>query len=273
VPVQTPLIVVVVVALLYLRGARGSVGGRERAERGWRTALFLAGLATIAVALLPPIDSYSDSLFSVHMLQHVLLLEIAPPLLVLGRPWTHIWRLFPLSRRRTLAHELARSGWAAPLRWLGRPSVAFLLMNGSFLLWHLPALYDAALANQGLHVLEHVVFLSTAVLFWMHLLGDGPFKTRLTPPWRAAYAIGAMVVGWALAVVIATAPSPLYAHYADLPTRPWGLSALADQQLAAGVMWVPASVPWTVLALVCLYGWLDPNARRRSWVRGLVGEH
>ncbi len=123
-PVQTPLVAVVVVALLYLRGGRGAVGGRERAERGWRTALFLSGLATIAVALLPPIDTYSDSLFSVHMLQHVLLLEVAPPLLVLGRPWTRIWRLFPLAHRRRLAHGLARSGRAAPLRWLGRPAVA-----------------------------------------------------------------------------------------------------------------------------------------------------
>ena len=80
-----------------------------------------------------------------------------------------------------------------------------------------------------------------------------------------------MVVGWGLAVVIATAPSPLYAHYAELTHRPWGLSALADQQLAAGVMWVPASVPWTVIALVCAYGWLDPGARRRAGCAGSPG--
>ena len=77
----------------------------------------------------------------------------------------------------------------------------------------------------------------------------------------------------ALAVVIATAPAPLYTHYAVLASRPWGLSALADQQLAAGVMWVPGSVPWTVIALVCAYSWLDPRARRRGWVRQLAGEH
>jgi cytochrome c oxidase assembly factor CtaG len=82
-----------------------------------------------------------------------------------------------------------------------------------------------------------------------------------------------MVVGWGLAVVIATAPSPLYSHYAQLAHRPWGLSALADQQLAAGIMWVPGSVPWTVIALVCAYGWLDPGARRHGWVRRLAGEH
>jgi cytochrome c oxidase assembly factor CtaG len=275
---QPPVLGVVIAAMLYLQGGRGGpVGGRERAERRWRTMLFLAGLGTILLAVLPPIDTLSDSLFSVHMVQHMLLLEVAPPLIVLGRPWNRLWRTLPLSKRRAIAHGLARGAWAAPLRsagrWLGRPVVAFVLMNGTFVLWHVPTLYDAALAHVALHDLEHATFFFTALLFWMHLLGDGPFKARLTPLGRAGYAVGAMVVGWGLAVVIAAAPSPLYAHYADLVIRPWGLSALADQQLAAGVMWVPGSIPWTVIAIVCAYSWLDPRARRRGWVRQLAGEH
>ena len=212
-----------------------------------------------------------------HMVQHMLLLEVAPPLIVLGRPWNRLWRPIPLSSRRALAHSVARDRWAIPVRALSRllgiPTVAFVLMNGNFVLWHLPALYNAALVNQTLHDLEHATFFFTALLLWMHLLGDGPFKARLTLPRRAAFAVGAMVVGWGLAVVIAMAPSPLYAHYADLASRPWGLSALADQQLAAGVMWVPASIPWTVMVLVCAYSWLDPRARRRRWVRQLAGDH
>ena len=271
-PVQLPLIVVTVAAYLYVLGGRGSVGARDRAERRWRTPLFMAGLATIVAALSPPMDRLSDSLFSMHMLQHVLLLEVAAPLIVLGRPWSRVWRTFPLSIRRTVAGGVARGAWAAPVQWLAVPAVAFVLMNGVFVLWHIPAFYNAALTSSAIHDLEHVTFFATSLLFWAHLLGDGPFKARVPLPWRAVYAIGAMVVGWGLAVVIATAPAPLYAHYADLTTRPWGLSALADQQLAAGVMWVPASIPWTVFALVCAYGWLDPRARRRGWVRGLAGE-
>lgn len=275
---EPPVVCVVVGALLYALGGRGGpVGGRERAERHWRTPLFAGGLATVVFAVSPPVDRLADSLFSMHMVQHVLLIEVAAPLIVLSRPWNRLWRPFPLSYRRAAAGGIARGAWAAPFRLIGRwlvmPAVAFVLMNGVFLLWHVPALYDAALSSPAVHDLEHLTFFLTAVLFWAHVLGDGPFHARLALPGRAVYAIGAMLVGWVLAVVIAMAPSPLYAHYADLARRPLGLSALADQQLAAGVMWVPASVPWIVVALACVYGWLGPESRRRGWMRQLVGEH
>jgi putative membrane protein len=275
---QPPILGVAVAALLYWLGGRGgAVGGRERSERRWRTPLFAAGLATVVVATSGPIDRLADSLFWAHMVQHVLLLEVAAPLVVLARPWSRLWRPFPLGFRRAVAGGIVRSGWAAPVRLLGKalalPAVAFVLLNGGLLLWHVPALYDAALASPALHDLEHAVFFSTAVLLWSHLLGDGPFRARLTLPWRAVYAVGTLVVGWALAVVLADAATPIYAHYADLGTRPGGISALTDQQLAAGVMWVPASVPWTVVVLVCTYGWLNPASRRARWVRRLAGEH
>lgn len=275
---EPPVLAVVVAAALYWLGGRGGpAGGRERAERRWRTPLFAAGLCVVVLAVSPPVDRLSDSLFSAHMAQHLLLLEIAAPLIVLGRPWHRLWRPFPLSVRRTVAGAVVRGAWAAPLRrvggWLVLPAVAFLLMNATFVLWHLPALYDGALDHPVLHDVEHATFFVTALVLWAHLLGDGPFRTPLALPHRAAYAVGAMLVGWGVAVVIAMAPSPLYAHYADLSSRPFGLSALADQQLAAGIMWVPASVPWMVIALVCVYGWLDPRARRRGWMRQLAGEH
>ncbi len=275
---EPPVVCVVVGALLYALGGRGGpVGGRERAERRWRTPLFAGGLATVVLAVSPPVDRLADSLFSMHMVQHVLLIEVAAPLIVLSRPWNRLWRPFPLSYRRAAAGGIARGAWAAPVRLIGRwlvmPAVAFVLMNGVFLLWHVPALYDAALSSPAVHDLEHLTFFLTALLFWAHVLGDGPFRARLALPGRAVYAIGAMLVGWVLAVVIAMAPSPLYAHYADLARRPLGLSALADQQLAAGIMWVPASVPWIVVALACVYGWLGPEGRRRGWMRQLAGEH
>ncbi len=272
-----PVMMVAAAFVLYCLGGRGgSAGRREHVERRWRTALFAVGLLTVVAAVSPPMDRLADSFFSMHMVQHVLLIEVAAPLIVLGRPWNRMWRAVPLSTRRAVAGSVARGAATAPARraagWLAAPAVAFVLMNGVFVLWHVPVLYDAALAQPALHDLEHLAFFLTALLFWAQLIGDGPFRPRLTLAWRATYAVGAMVVGWGLAVVIATAPSPLYAHYADLVQRPWGLSALADQQLAAGIMWVPGSVPWAVLALACAYGWLDPGARGRGGVLLLGGE-
>ena len=276
-PLGLPIVGVTLAATLYAYGGQGGqVGRRERRERGWRTVLFAAGLGAIVVATSGPMDRLADDLFAMHMVQHILLIEVAAPLIVLSRPWHRLWRPFSLSTRRAVAGGIARGAWAAPVRWAGRrmrvPIVAFALMNGVFILWHVPALYDAALANPALHDLEHATFFFTALLLWAHLLGSGPFRTPLTLPWRAAYAVGAMIVGWALAVVIAAAPTPLYTYYANLPTNPWGLSPLADQQLAAGIMWVPASVPWLVVALVYVYASLDPRTRQRGWVRQLVDE-
>jgi putative membrane protein len=276
-PFEPPILCVAAAGYLYALGGRGAVGRRERTERRWRTPLFVAGLATVVLAVSPPMDRLSDSLFFMHMVQHVLLIEVAAPLLVLSRPWNRLWRPFPLAVRRTVAGGVARGAWAAPLRsagrWLVVPLVSFVVMNGVFVLWHVPTLYDAALSHPVVHDLEHLTFFLTALLLWAHLLGNGPFRSRLTLPWRACYAVAAMLVGWALAVAIATAPSPLYTHYANLTSRPFGLSALADQQLAAGVMWVPASVPWIALAMVCVYGWLDTSGRGSTLVRDLVGEH
>ena len=105
---------------------------------------------------------------------------------MLSRPWNRLWRPFPLSYRRAAAGGIARGAWAAPVRvigrWLVMPAVAFVLMNGVFLLWHVPALYDAALSSPAVHDLEHLTFFLTALLFWAHVLGDGPFRARLALP-------------------------------------------------------------------------------------------
>ncbi len=274
---QPPIVFAVLAALLYLLGGRRVVGARERAERGRRGTLFFGGLALLVAVLAPPFDSLADSLFAAHMVQHIVLLEVVPPLLILAHPWNRLWRPFPLGLRRAVARGIAFAPGASPLRAAGRvlsiPIAAFVLMNGALVAWHVPTLFDAALASQSIHDLEHATFFFGALLLWAHLLGGGPFRARLTPLRRAAFAIGSMIVGWALAVVLATAPSPLSSNYAALASRPLGLSALEDQHLAAGIMWVPGSVPWAVIALVCAYGWLDPSARPARWMRGLAGEH
>ncbi len=257
---RAPLIVAIVAAMLYAIGGRSTVRRRRVGIDRWRPACFVGGLLTLVVVTSEPFDQAAGVLFWAHMTQHVALMEIAAPLVVLGRPWTRVGRPFPLALRRTVARTLARSRWTLALRVVARtaatPSLAFVLMNAGLVAWHVPAAYDAALASPVIHGVEHLVFFATAAVFWAHLLGRGPFRRRLVATTVVVYAAGAMVVGWMLALVLAEAARPLYAHYDRLVARPGGISALADQQLAAGVMWVPASVPWTMALLAAVYAWL-----------------
>jgi putative membrane protein len=258
--IQTPLVYVVLAGLLYWLGGLGW-RRRRTPQDPLHTAAFVAGLATIVLALDSPIDAYADELFWVHMLQHVLLLTVAPPLILLGRPWPRMWRALPLAPRSTVARTLVRARWTAPLRAVARPLPAWLLFNGTVLAWHIPAAYNATLTSAPIHQLEHALFFFTGLLFWARVIDPGPLRPKLVWPARLAYVIGAMVVGWVLAITLVLVPHPLYEHYAALAQRPGGISALTDQQLAGGVMWVLGSISYTVTLLVGFYRWLDAEAK------------
>jgi len=264
---EPPLFVALVCAVLYWRGGRLQVSARRTGlERRGRAWLFYTGLASVVIALDSPLDSLSDRLFAAHMTQHVLLLSVAPPLIVLSAPWSRLWQPLPLGFRRAAARAVVLDpSWAwvrATGRALGRPLVAWLLFNGCLLLWHIPALYDATLRSTAVHDLEHALFFFTGLLFWTRIVDSAPFRGGLGWFERAVYVTGAIVVGWVLAIVLALASSPFYPAYASLAHRPGGLSALGDQQIAAGVMWVPGSIAFTIAFIVFLYRWLDPEPAR-----------
>jgi putative membrane protein len=202
----------------------------------WRRVALALGLVSLLAALAAPL---THKLFAAHMAQHVLLLAVASPLVVLSAPWTRLWQSLP----RALTH----------------PLVAWTLFNVTMIVWHIPALYDLTLRSGALHVLEHCLFFSTGLLFW----GVAFDSARLATWWRIAYLTTGMLVGWLIALVLAFATSPLYSAYAALPHRPWGLSELADQQIAAGVMWVPGSLAYTVAIIVFVYRWLEPESSAR----------
>jgi putative membrane protein len=262
-PIEWPLAAIAATALLYLLGGRMSATASDTAKR-WRGVAFYAGLATLALAVGSPIDAYAGELFWVHMVQHVLLMMVAPPLLLVGRPWPRLVRPLPLEVRRPLARGLLAGPALAPVRGafrrLAGPLPSFALFNGTLLVWHLPVLYDLTLTNGLVHDLEHALFFGTALLFWVHLVPGASSRPQLRDGARAVYGTAALLVSWILAIILALAPEPVYGAYAALAQRPGGLSALGDQQLAAGVMWVPGSVPYCIVLVVAALRWLDPAA-------------
>ncbi len=273
-------------ALLYQRGSRRpslravpSARRRRRPERIWQPLAFYVALATILFAL-SSLDRLSEQLFSVHMVQHMLLMLVAAPLLVLAAPWTALWRPFPLRFRRTVAGTVVRSPTFAPLRglahWIALPIPAWLLFNGDLAAWHVPGAYDLTLRNPTVHYLEHLSFIGLGILFWSRVIDSPPFRTRLNYFGRSVFAATGVAATWVLAVVLAIAPSPLYSVYASLAHRPGGFSALTDQQLGAGAMWGPGSIPYGILVFWALYRWLGaddaPPRRRRGSARVPAGQ-
>jgi cytochrome c oxidase assembly factor CtaG len=261
---------VVVSALLYAVGLRRRLAtGRRRRELFLRSALFAATLVLVDVVLSPAFDHYADESLTVHMLQHVVLMTIVPPLVVLAAPWLTIWRAIPLDARRSLARgvlalpAVVRRG----LRGLVSPLPAFLLINVDLGIWHVPWLYDLTLRNAAVHGVEHSSFLVLGTLFWIPILDSPPLHARLRQLQRAVYATAGAATGWVLALVLAFASAPLYPAYAALHHRLGGLSPIADQQLAAGVMLGIGSIPFTIAVFVFIYRWLDeerPPVRTRT---------
>jgi putative membrane protein len=273
-----PLVLVIAVGIVHELGDRRTTAPvRSGAARRRQSACFFGGLAVIAIALASPLDALSQQLFWAHMIQHVLLLVVAPPLIVLARPWIRLWRGLGLAPRRAIARGLAlsdRTSWLRTTsRLLGTPAVSFIAFSVVLLVWHVPALFDATLRSEPLHILEHTLFFTTALMFWKQVIDSPPLHARLGSVQRVAYLVGAMVVSWVLAIAIAIAPHPLYGFYAHEATRPGGISALTDQQIAAGIMWVPGSITFVIVIFVYVHRWLAAAPARSSAAVRLARDH
>jgi putative membrane protein len=271
------LIYVTAAAILYWAGGvrRGGVGGGPR-RRGTapgsheahtkrlRELSFMLGLVSIVIALCSPIDYWSERAFWIHMGQHIILLTIAPPLILLGRPWPRMWRAIPLRERTSIGRVMARGKWTEPLRWISRPLPAFVIFNADMLLWHLPVMFNLTLEHQWIHNCEHTLFFFTGLLFWAHVVDPGPLKANLSWLWKEAYVVGAMVVGWFLAITLVLIPHPIYEYYVTVMGRPGGITALEDQQMAGGMMWVAGSISYTIAALYIFSRWAAPEQPKTS---------
>jgi putative membrane protein len=239
---------------------RGQPGGPRREVDAWRARCFTGALLALGVALISPLDALSTALASAHMVQHMLLVLVAAPLLALSAPWSTLLRGSPLGVRRAVGRWRRRLGLRrASLRALRHPATAWLLHVGTLWFWHAAVPYDAALDNQLLHVLEHASFLGTALLFWRVVIGTR--SSERVPNGLGALLIFAMgMQSVLLSVLLTFARAPWYSGYATT-TTPWGLAPLADQQLAGVIMWIPAGLVYLVAALTLMVAWIHATER------------
>jgi putative membrane protein len=251
-------------AALYARGLARllpkSVQGRAQLRR--RALYFCIGWVALLVALVSPLDALGSSLFSAHMLQHELMMIVAAPLLVLGRPfgpWT--WAL-PAPWRRSTAtvthHWLVKAVWGA----LTYPLLAWLLHAIVLWLWHAPLLFEAALHSNSIHTWQHVSFLGSALLFWWAVLGDG--SARPGRGHAMLYIFTTMAHTGALGALLTWSDLVWYPSYIGTGEA-FGLAALEDQQLGGLIMWVPGGLAYLIAGLALAASWLARgNAGLRS---------
>ncbi|RMF00033.1 MAG: cytochrome c oxidase assembly protein [Chloroflexi bacterium] len=232
--------------------------GKRQPAAVWRLAAYLSGIAVLAIALMSPIDILGSQLFYMHMIQHLLLVMVVPPLLLIANPFPFVmWGLPTAGRAKIAGFFTAKSGFRQSLRRLTPPGAAWLLFFAVFLGWHDPNAYNAALLNETLHDLEHLTFFATAMLFWWHVTGAGPrIHGRFPRPARIAYLLAAVPVNMLTGVAIAFATEPIYTYYASVP-RWWGVSVMEDQMLGGILMWIPGSMMFLVAAIVLIAGWVQ----------------
>jgi cytochrome c oxidase assembly factor CtaG len=246
---------------LYLLGLtrlwrRAGIG---RGVHAWQAGCFLGAIAALIASLLSPIATVSEQLLWVHMIQHMLLMLIAAPLFVAASPGlVMVWAL-PRRVRLRAARVFVRlrAGWGlgrGSRRLLWHPVVLWLAFALVLWVWHLPALYQAALHHPRIHDLQHLAFFGSACLYW-RVMFDPIGRSRLGPASAVIYVFTTSLHGMLLGVLVALAPRlwyPVYEH----TTAAWGLAAIEDQQLAGFIMWMPVCGLYALIAVVVLAVWL-----------------
>lgn len=256
------VIPLLLIACIYLRGWRELHRRLPGRFALWRLIAFQAGLLTIFLAVASPLHEFSELLLQFHMIQHLLLMMVVPPLLLLGAPILPLLRGLP---RSVLERGLGLLFASRPLQRLGQflthPIVCLVAFTVSSVAWHLPVLYELALRSEFWHNVQHVSFLSTGLLFWWPVVQPWPSRLRW-PRWTIIpYLLFADIQNTALSAFLIFSERALYPSYAALP-RLWGISVLDDQAAAGAIMWVPGSLIFLIPVAVLAIRLLDPPPTR-----------
>jgi putative membrane protein len=260
------VVALAVTAWLYFSGVRAlwRAAGRGHGLRSWEAASFLAGWLTLAVTLLSPLHRLGGALFSAHMAQHELLIVLAAPLLVLGRPLiAFVWAL-PLPWRKSVGRWASIRSVQSVWVFVSLPVVAWILHAAAIWIWHAPPLFQATLQSETVHAAQHLSFLVTGLLFWWALLhGTENRQGRVAGVlYLFTTAVHTNLLG-ALLVFSNRVWYPIY----DASTAPWGLTPLEDQQLAGLIMWIPAGIAYLMAALA-----LAGSVLREPAARSAIGQ-
>lgn len=254
------ILVLVLAGVIYVRGwwhlrNRPARRSHRRAQlaAGWRLGAHLSGLAVLVLALVSPIDFLGGQLFSMHMVQHLLLMMLAPPLLLIANPLPFALWGMPAGARREMGRLLKpMSASRHLLRTLTRPGVVWMVFIAVFLGWHDPHAYDAALRIDWVHDLEHITFFGASMLFWWHVTRAGPhIHGEFSPGLRVAYLLATVPINMLTGVAIAFAGKPIYSYYTAVP-RVWGMTVMQDQMLGGVIMWIPGSMMFILAALILI---------------------
>jgi putative membrane protein len=247
-----------VLALLALSAVLYAVGvhrlwrhaGGQRGISRAQAAAFAGGWLALVAALVSPLDALGERLFSAHMVQHELLMIVAAPLLVLGRPLAAWAWAIPAAPLRVIGSAFRSSAWSGPWRLITDPLAAWALHALALWVWHVPAFFEAALEHTGWHVLQHASFLVTALLFWWAVIG-GDTRSRKSAGLATFYLFTTMLHTGALGALLTLASTPWYPAYAATASA-MGLAPLEDQQLGGLVMWVPGGVAYLAAGLAAV---------------------
>ena len=254
--------VVLVTAVVYCRGWLAIRKTRRAQFPPWRLVVFLSALAILWVAIGSPLDAFADAMLSAHMIEHLLLMSVVPPLVLLANPTVPLLRGLPRWVLKRLLGPLIRIRQLRNFtHWLLRPRIAWLVMNLIFLGWHVPAAYDFALEHEGWHVVEHMCFLFASLLFWWPIIRPWPTGGRVHTWGLILYLLSADVVNTALSAFLAFCTRPMYPYYLTEP-NPFHLTPLSDQVIGAVIMWVFGSLVFLIPAIFITLRLIQPERIR-----------
>ena len=239
---------------LYFWGigpARAKYALGEPASR-WQITSFVSAVVILFLSLTGPLHDLSDYfLFSAHMVQHMLIMMIVPPLALLGMP---AWLIRPVIRAR---------GMNGLTRFLVSPITAFALYNVVFVIWHFPFMYNAALENHDLHIVQHLMFIATATMMWWPVINPVPELARMPGPVQILYLFAIGLPASVVSAFIALAEDVVYPFYGRAP-RVMSLTAIEDQQLGGMIMWVPGMILlWAAITIV-FFKWARREDREEA---------